>query len=242
MAWRCSNCGISSQDSFAFCPHCGTKKPEPMACPKCGYETGLYKFCPNCGTELKSKREVEKEKAEREYYEKLERAKRERRERIDRLLSYLQNTDLDLNKKMDLEWKIRQDYITEISEIDEVVETVRRNKRTLEEKSHLFNYLHSAGLDERTENIIFAEIRDNKIQSMKRLKERVSQMRELQKKRIPLVNYIYTLDSNHYVKNMLRNGVLNYVLTSKKDIRLRRDELEEEFYEEWGHYSGEYED
>ena len=32
----CPNCNNYFNDDFAFCPHCGTKKPKPKTCPECG--------------------------------------------------------------------------------------------------------------------------------------------------------------------------------------------------------------
>jgi membrane protease subunit (stomatin/prohibitin family) len=46
--WTCPKCGKVSDG--AFCPNCGTPKPEKWICPKCGKEND-GKFCSNCGTE-----------------------------------------------------------------------------------------------------------------------------------------------------------------------------------------------
>ncbi len=47
--WNCS-CGATG-NTGNFCGNCGSPKPQPAACAKCGQamEAGM-KFCPNCGT------------------------------------------------------------------------------------------------------------------------------------------------------------------------------------------------
>lgn len=48
--WTCS-CGMVNY--MAFCPQCGSKRPEKKTCPACGFvmptEMVGFKFCPNCG-------------------------------------------------------------------------------------------------------------------------------------------------------------------------------------------------
>ena len=49
--WTCPNCGREGNES-AFCPDCGTQRPEEKAswtCPGCGREGNEGAFCPNCG-------------------------------------------------------------------------------------------------------------------------------------------------------------------------------------------------
>lgn len=51
--WTCS-CGMVNH--MAFCPQCGSKRPEKKTCKSCGYaippEMEGFKFCPNCGQQL----------------------------------------------------------------------------------------------------------------------------------------------------------------------------------------------
>lgn len=48
--WICT-CGMVNY--MAFCPQCGSKRPEKKVCKACGYEVteniALYNFCPKCG-------------------------------------------------------------------------------------------------------------------------------------------------------------------------------------------------
>ena len=52
--WTCPGCGAANTTNF--CTTCGTKKPEPVACPDCGTEyspdSGAV-FCGNCGAKLR---------------------------------------------------------------------------------------------------------------------------------------------------------------------------------------------
>ena len=62
--WTCPNCGKENAFDSAFCPKCGTQKPEQHAlavCPNCGdeYEPDAeYLFCRKCGTSLTAKQPV----------------------------------------------------------------------------------------------------------------------------------------------------------------------------------------
>ena len=51
--WTCS-CGMVNH--MAFCPQCGSKRPEKKSCKSCGFEIPAdmagFKFCPNCGQQL----------------------------------------------------------------------------------------------------------------------------------------------------------------------------------------------
>ena len=52
-SWICPGCG--TENTAKFCTECGTKRPEKVHCPGCGFELPAdhtYKFCPECGTPL----------------------------------------------------------------------------------------------------------------------------------------------------------------------------------------------
>lgn len=64
----CPNCNKFYLERYKYCPFCGTKKPEPLCCPDCRFETyeKEFMFCPECGVKLITKEELfikEKEKA-----------------------------------------------------------------------------------------------------------------------------------------------------------------------------------
>ena len=89
----CPNCDNYYNDDFDFCPHCGTKKPEPLTCPECGFRSNEYSFCPKCGEKLRTSDEMEKiamfEEVLMEREKKLKAIREE--DNIDRLIKKVEN-------------------------------------------------------------------------------------------------------------------------------------------------------
>ena len=57
---ECPNCENENDDSFDYCPFCGTQKPTIAMnfCPQCIKDiSSEFSYCPTCGTELISKSE-----------------------------------------------------------------------------------------------------------------------------------------------------------------------------------------
>lgn len=54
MLWLCPGCGMKNDQSFQFCPYCGTERPACLQCPRCNYQTSdlSYVYCPMCGATL----------------------------------------------------------------------------------------------------------------------------------------------------------------------------------------------
>ena len=50
---NCYKCDSEIEESFKFCPNCGSNQTE-LACPNCKYKNEPNsKFCQECGTNLK---------------------------------------------------------------------------------------------------------------------------------------------------------------------------------------------
>ena len=79
---NCPNCNKYYNDDFDFCPHCGTKKPEPLTCPNCGFRSNEYSFCPKCGEKLLTTNQIVK-KQKREKEEEEERKRKEELQRLE---------------------------------------------------------------------------------------------------------------------------------------------------------------
>ncbi|MBL0233012.1 MAG: zinc-ribbon domain-containing protein [Chitinophagaceae bacterium] len=49
----CQTCSSEIQDTFNFCPNCGSDLGKPLVCKKCQYENEPNsKFCQECGNAL----------------------------------------------------------------------------------------------------------------------------------------------------------------------------------------------
>ncbi|WP_296854694.1 tetratricopeptide repeat protein [uncultured Methanobrevibacter sp.] len=62
---KCPNCNRRYLNSYKFCPHCGTKRPEPKICPICEHEYFVRKACPKCRVKLVEKEEYIQKKSEK---------------------------------------------------------------------------------------------------------------------------------------------------------------------------------
>lgn len=130
---NCPSCNRFYNDDFAYCPFCGTKKPEGKICPKCKFKSIEYSYCPHCGKKLIPIHLINKVNFD-SAINKLE------------LYDYLRNLD-NVKNRILIERKIRSGEITKIEEIDEIRIPKKFEKRNtsknkpLNKKQKLLLYL-----------------------------------------------------------------------------------------------------
>ncbi len=130
---NCPSCNRFYNDDFAYCPFCGTKKPEGKICPKCKFKSIEYSYCPHCGKKLIPIHLINKVNFD-SATNKLE------------LYDYLRNLD-NVKNRILIERKIRSGEITKIEEIDEIRIPKKFEKRNtsknkpLTKKQELLLYL-----------------------------------------------------------------------------------------------------
>lgn len=130
---NCPSCNRFYNDDFAYCPFCGTKKPEGKICPKCKFKSIEYSYCPHCGKKLIPIHLINKVNFD-SATNKLE------------LYDYLGNLD-NVKNRILIERKIRSGEITKIEEIDEIRIPKKFEKRNtsknkpLNKKQKLLLYL-----------------------------------------------------------------------------------------------------
>lgn len=230
---NCPNCNKKYDDDFAFCPYCGTEKPEPLVCHKCGLESYDFSFCPNCGEKLITLIELERLKINEEN-------KNRREELIDYSYSLNLQRHIDI---MDIISDINNDIITQKSELDEI-----------NDRMSLIYKVSIGPLDGGTLQIIKKDLYDNKISDINTLKLKIKEMEEKQKNRYKLLNEIYIIPFEEpiesFLENILRNSILNYDITTlsqlenTKNIWIEKigrffDKVDEGEYEEWDYLTDE---
>lgn len=143
----CPNCNRFYNDDFAYCPYCGTKKPEGKICPKCKFKSIEYSYCPHCGKKLIPIQHLKNNKHKKKNTLKYKVQKNSAKSpKFLELYTYLNSLDNVKNRIM-IERRIRAGEITTIEEIDEIRIPKKFEKRNtsknkpLTKKQELLLYL-----------------------------------------------------------------------------------------------------
>lgn len=230
---ECPNCNKHYDDDFAYCPYCGIKKPEPLACHKCGFQSNEFSFCPNCGEKLITLIELKKLKI-------LE----ENKNRIEELKDY--SFSLNLHRHIninDIITDINNNIITQKSDLDEIKDRIS-----------LINNVSIGHLDGGTLQIIKRDLYENKISDIDTLKLKINEMEEKQKNRYKLLKEIHITNFDEpicsFLENILRNSILNYDITNINQLETTKnrwiksieeffDDMDIEEEEEWYYLTNE---
>ena len=149
----CPNCDKYFNEDYSFCPYCGTKKPDPLLCPKCKYESYDYTYCPHCGEKLINKTKFKDSN------------------RKNQLKDYLYNSNAIefLNTEKYLS-EIDNGIITDIDELERIIdEDLTQQDLIAEVKSKKLGRNH--------ENILILDIKTRKITDFYTLDEKIEELK-----------------------------------------------------------------